>query len=240
MPETGKHDMQCHEFEAWLSEALDGTLSGPRLKSFQAHAGACPACGPLFAEAAEGQRWLKSLAEVEPPADLVRNILLATSGPASAAHALAPSWWERFQTAVWAPVAATVRQPRFAMSFGMAFFSLSIALNIAGVKLSDLRQADLRPSAIRRSYHETYGRVVKYYDNIRLVYEIQSRVRDFQRATTPAVPARPEDQKERKNNSSGEPEKQERNYSQSADQPVLASAPAGPALVKVTAPGRLV
>ncbi len=75
------------------------------------------------------------------------------------------------------------------MSFGMAFFSLSISLSLAGVKLSDVRHADLRPSAIKRNYYETSGRVVKYYENIRFVYEIESRVREFKRATTPAEPA---------------------------------------------------
>ena len=78
------------------------------------------------------------------------------------------------------------RQPRFAMSFGMAFFSLSISLSLAGVKVSDVRRVDLRPSAIKRTYYETTGRVVKYYENIRFVYEIESRVREFKRVTAPA------------------------------------------------------
>ena len=79
------------------------------------------------------------------------------------------------------------RQPRFAMSFGMAFFSLSISLSLAGVKVSDVRHVDLRPSAIKRTYYETTGRVVKYYENIRFVYEIESRVREFKRVTAPAA-----------------------------------------------------
>jgi hypothetical protein len=81
---------------------------------------------------------------------------------------------------------------------------------------------------------------VKYYDNIRLVYEFESRVREFKRATTPEEPAHQEERKDQKNNTSGDPqEKQERNYSQSEDQPVLASAPVSPALVTVTTPRRL-
>src|SRR3989475_12820160 len=91
------------------------------------------------------------------------------------------------------------RQPGFAMSFGMAFFSLSVTLSLAGVKLTDLRHWDLRPAAIKRTYYETSGRVVKYYENIRLVYEIESRVREFNRATTPAEPASQPQNKEHKN-----------------------------------------
>jgi hypothetical protein len=137
-----------------------------------------------------------------------------------------------------------VRQPRFAMSFGMIFFSASACLSLAGVKLSDVRRADLRPAAIRRNYYETSGRVKKYYDNLRFVYELESRVREFKRATTPVEPA-PEDnhnQKEKpKDNTSGEPQHirpeqpQERNYSQSADQPIMAAAPdLTPVVVPVT------
>jgi hypothetical protein len=207
-------------------------------------------CGPLLAEAREGRQWLKSLQEVEPPAKLVHNILVATTGVESArvkASRPQTSWkdtlggWLR---PVMAPVYATIRQPRFAMSFGMAFFSLSLALSMAGVKLSDLRHLDLRPSAVRRTYYETQGRVVKYYENIRFVYEIESRVREFKRSTTPAEPGpAPEEQKQRKNNNntSGQPEqKQERNYSQGGTQPVLASAPIDPPVVTVTTYRRFV
>jgi hypothetical protein len=135
------------------------------------------------------------------------------------------------------------RQPRFAMSFGMAFFSLSISLSLAGVKVSDVRQVDLRPSAIKRTYYETSGRVVKYYENIRFVYEIESRVREFKRVTAPAEPS-PKEQNQNKeqknNNTSGEPEQnQERNYSQGENQPVLASYPNHPPVGTATTYRRL-
>src|SRR6266436_3210561 len=222
MPGEAKNGMQCPDFDALLIEALDGTLTGPKLESFQAHARVCAVCGPLFAEADGGRRWLKSLAEVEPPANLVHNILLATTGYESERVAVRPkgkaSWTDAFTgwlRPVFAPVLSVGRQPRFAMSFGMAFFSLSISLSLAGVKVSDVRHVDMRPSAIKRTYYETSGRVVKYYENIRFVYEIESRVQQFKRATTPAEPAPEGKEKERKNNTSGQPqEKQERNYSQ--------------------------
>ena len=70
-----------------------------------------------------------------------------------------------------------VRQPRFAMSFGMAFFALSVGLTVAGVKPADLRQVSLRPSAIRHAYYNTQARVVRYVDNVRAVYEVQAALR---------------------------------------------------------------
>jgi hypothetical protein len=246
MPGEGKNNMQCAEFDALLSDALDEVLTGAKLESFRAHARACPQCGPLLAEAEEGRRWLKGLTEVEPPANLVHNILAATSGVESARSLAKPklSWKEAvvgWLRPVFAPVFAVARQPRFAMSFGMTFFSLSVAMSMAGVKVKDIQHANLRPSAIKRTYYETTGRVVKYYENIRFVYEIESRVQQFKRATTPEEPRR-EEKKERKNdNTSGQPDqKQERNYSQGETQIIVASLLNDPPVVTVTTYRRLI
>jgi hypothetical protein len=235
MADQEKNGMQCAEFEHVLSEALDEKLDAQSLGGFQAHARACPVCGPLLTEVDAGRRWLKSLEEIEPPARLIENILVATSGiDTSRLGAIRGprsrvTWVERVRDwmgSLLAPAFAVARQPRFAMSFGMAFFSLSISLSLAGVKLTDLRHVDLRPSAVKRSYFETSGRVVKYYENIRFVYEIESRVREFKRATVPAEPAPEEKNKNRKDNTSEQPEKrQDRNYSQEDNQPALAMIP---------------
>lgn len=240
MPGKEDNRMSCSEFDALLSQAIDGTLAGEKLALFEAHGRVCQLCGPLLSEAEAGHTWLKSMAEVEPPAELVTNILLGTSGIVSAKRHVAgklepASWLGRLRD--WAgiigsPIVAMARQPRFAMSFGMAFFTLSVTLSLAGVKLSDIRHMDLRPSAIRRTYYETSGRVVKYYENIRFVYEIESRVRQFKEAATPAEqPAAPKNDTERKNktkndNSEQPEQKQERNnYSREGNQPIFASLP---------------
>src|SRR5881394_1536407 len=211
--------MQCNEFDALLSQAIDGTLSGERLQAFEAHGKDCKVCGPLLQDAEAGRSWLKSLEEVEPPAELVTNILLKTTGLAPRHAGSRASMGERIGKwidTIFSPVVAVARQPRFAMSFGMAFFTLSVTLSLAGVRLSDLRHVDLRPSAIRRNYYETQGRVVKYYENIRFVYEIESRVRQFKQAATPAEQPREQqqnnnnDRKDKdKNNTSGQPEQKQ-------------------------------
>ena len=235
---------ECAEFEALLNEVLDndvleGGLSPARREGFEAHRRVCGICGPLFADVQAGQQWLRALAlePVEPPVHLVHNILAATSGVLSTRPLTATAdgrttpfgermreRWDSFFT----PLAAFVRQPRFVMSFGMIFFSFSLALNAAGVKASDVAKVDLRPSALRHAYNEAQIKVVKYYDNIRFVYEIESKVRELKRANTPAEPG-PEFQKNEqkqnhKNDTSGQPEqRQDRNYSQEYNQPVLAA-----------------
>ena len=125
---------------------------------------------------------------MEPPASLVNNILASTTG-VDTQRLRAPvrspqprvSWLEHVQASFLEPIWATVRQPRFAMSFGMAFFALSVGLTVAGVKPADLRQISLRPSAIRHTYYNTQARVVRYYENVRIVYEVESRVREVKR-----------------------------------------------------------
>src|SRR6266436_8896352 len=169
MPDQTSKGMQCNEFDLLLSDALDGVLTETGLDRFQAHARVCPACAPLLAEAEAGRNWLKGLTEVEPPASLVINILASTTGVDTQrlrANVRSPqariSWWEHLQGSLSGylePIWATVRQPRFAMSFGMAFFALSVGLTVAGVKPADLRQISLRPAAIRLTYFRTQASV---------------------------------------------------------------------------------
>src|SRR5208283_2119399 len=235
MPDENKHGTECTEFEALLSEALDGDgqLSPARRQSFEAHRRVCAICGPMFADVQAGQQWLRSLEAVEPPAYLVHNILAATSGVVST-RALAATaggrttpFGERLRErwdSFFAPVAAFVRQPRFVMSFGMIFFSFSLLLNAAGVKPADVAKVSLRPSALRHAYNDAEIKVVKYYDNIRFVYEIESKVRELKRANTPAEPGPEEPKQNRKNDTSGQPDqRQDRNYSQENNQPMLAA-----------------
>lgn len=247
MPEETKHAMECAEFEALLSDALDGDFKDKEKDSFEAHRRVCGICGPLFAEVQAGQQWLRSLEEVEPPVHLVHNILAATSGVFSTRSEAGTSlgrrtpfgeWLREGWDSLFAPLAGFVRQPRFVMSFGMIFFSFSLALSVAGVKASDVAKVDLRPSALRHAYNDAQIKIVKYYDNIRFVYEIESKVRELKRANTPAEPGPEEKKDNRKNNTSGQPEqRQDRNYSQEYNQPVLAALRAGAPLTPVLRDG---
>jgi hypothetical protein len=74
-------------------------------------------------------------------------------------------------------------QPRLAMTAAMAFFSIALTLDLTGVRLQDLRASDLRPSSLRRAYTDKKARVVQYYEGLRVVYELESRVHDLQNAS---------------------------------------------------------
>jgi hypothetical protein len=222
--------MQCVECESLLAEAIDGALHGSTLAAFEAHQQVCPACRSMVEEAMAGMHWLKGLDEVEPPRHLVHNILTQTIGALPSEHAVVKprgdGWQDKLKgrlAAVFAPVAT----PRFAMSFGMAFFSITMLLSIAGFHINDLRRLDLSSKGIAKTYASTQARVLRYYDNIRLVYEIESRVRDLRRVTTPEKqdePAAPKSQPKSDNRQDKDHTNQ--NYSREASQPELAASPA--------------
>jgi putative zinc finger protein len=215
----GTTGLSCTEFDALLTDALDGVLGAASQQRFDAHRQQCATCGPLFREAEAGMSWLHTLEEASPPANLVHNILAATTIQTSAAIAAAPKLgWKQRLSEVWAdvlaPFRALVAQPRMAMTGAMALFSVSLSLNLAGVKLGDLRHMDLRPSALREQvtmkYYETTSRVVKYYENIRLVYEVESRLQELKRATTsePEPEKRSTDRNKTENNKQDKERKQ--------------------------------
>ena len=220
MNRSDQSGMQCSEFETLLMDALDGGLTTEAMAKFRAHSASCVSCGSLFAEVEAGRNWLTSLVEVEAPRHLVHNILVSTSGLAGTrAEVLGQpqvSLWHRMRPRLsLRPAWALVREPRFGLSVAMAFFSVSLAMSVAGVKVSDLQKVDLRPSAIDRTFHETQSRVVRYYDNIRFVYEVESRVREFRRTIQPAEPAPKKQpaQPERKNDTSNKPsQERQQNY----------------------------
>jgi len=224
-----KSGMQCADFEALLSDALDATLHGATLTAFEAHQRSCPSCAAMYQEAAAGMHWLKGLEDIDPPKHLVHNILAQTIGsvPETSAQAapIGESWMEKLKARV-APMFAPVMTPRFAMSFGMAFFSITMLANVAGFHVSDLKHLDISAKGLQRTYYSTEARVVRYYENIRLVYEIESRVRDLRRAATPEKQEESAPKSPEKKGSSNEQNHKYQNYRRDASQPVLARCPA--------------
>ena len=181
--------MQCVEVEALLAEALDGTLQGSRLAAFEAHQQSCASCRAMVEEARAGMLLMQGLDEAEPPRNLVHNILAQTIGALPSEHIVpvqrGEGWLEKLRGRL-APLFGPVATPRFAMSFGMAFFSITMLLGIAGFHMSDLRHLDLSSKGVMKAYYATEAKVIRYYENMRLVYEIESRVHDLKRAATPA------------------------------------------------------
>jgi hypothetical protein len=188
----------CGLWETLLADALDGQLRPEDEATFSAHMAICPACTTLFDEARKGREWLEFLSpEPEAPSGLLDRILAQTgpgqvegfglvagSGSVVPVHPGTLPAWQR------PGMMARVRrfaEPRLLMTAAMAFFSIALTLNVTGVRLSSLRLADLRPSAVRsfmeRRLTMASTPIIRYYDHLRLVYEVESRMRELRRAT---------------------------------------------------------
>jgi hypothetical protein len=110
----------------------------------------------------------------------------------------------------------------------MAFFSITLLLSIAGLHISDLRRMDLSSKGITKTYASTQARVIRYYENIRLVYEIESRMRDLRRVAAPEKqPEEPAPKNQPKSDNQQDKNRSNQNYSREGDQPELATSPAG-------------
>lgn len=90
----------------------------------------------------------------------------------------------------------TLLEPRLALVAAMAFFSISLTMNLMGVRLTSLHASDLTPRGlhrvITRQYADTNARVVRYYANLRIVYEVEARVQQLRRAAETSTPTQQE------------------------------------------------
>ena len=80
-------------------------------------------------------------------------------------------------------------QPRLAMTAAMAFFSVALTMNLTGIHPLSLRANDLAPSSLKRDFSNANASVVRYYEGLRVVYELESRVHDLQTAQDNDAPA---------------------------------------------------
>ena len=202
----------CGQWETLLADALDGLLKPEDETAFAAHMAVCPACTELFEESQRGRQWLEFLSpEPEVPAGLLDRILAQTGPGQVAGYGLMPASsnvmpmpqpWQRptFMGRVFAQ-ARHFAEPRLLMTAAMAFFSIALTLNLTGVRLSGLRLSDLKPTTIRsfmeRRVTMASTPIIRYYDHLRFVYEVETRVRELRRTTenddTTAKPKNPTD-----------------------------------------------
>jgi hypothetical protein len=260
---NGKQDgMQCSQFEALLAEALEAELLeaeaanvaevhhgdakdaaeaapgslAPERRAFAAHRQSCAVCGPLFAQTREGMLLLRALPEVDPPKNLVHNILAATSlteapaetadrGRALATPSLQPRWKKLLQPA---PVLGALLHSRFAMSFCMAFFSLSLTLSLSGVKITDVYKMVSHPSTFGRSvvlqYTQVEAKVTRYYENMRIVYRVESTVQQLRKSAPPQDNNNKPEQQNQNRQVPGDKEKDQQDYSLERDGSLIAHA----------------
>jgi len=160
------------EVENLTSDYLEGLLEEGLRKEVEAHLSICSSCGELVEDVRRAMEMCHAAPELEPSPWLVKKIMLATVGERK------PGWPERL-AAFFRPTV----QPRIAYTVAMAVFSLSIIVNAAGINLRHLTFEDLNPltwaSRANRARHVYAARAEKFYYDLRVVIEIESRLRQL-------------------------------------------------------------
>ncbi|MGA8145625.1 MAG: zf-HC2 domain-containing protein [Candidatus Acidiferrales bacterium] len=175
-------EWNCKLSDERLSEYLDEKLSPTEAADFTAHAAGCANCAQLVTQVGGLLARLHEMEEIEEPPQLVRNILDATIGPRTQNEG-----WKKWFS--WVPV---LWQPRFAMGIITVAASLAIVIHTSGVTPAKLKKTDLNPASLYRSAnrqaHLTYARSVKFVNDLRVVYEIQSRLQPAPEPSPASVP----------------------------------------------------
>jgi hypothetical protein len=169
--------MTCAELEILLCDYVDGTLRGAEKTALESHLAECSACAELAKDVAGVTAFIETVAPAEPPAELLTRILheLPTGRPTAEKR----SWWRK----LFGGWVHGLLQPRYVMGMAMTVLSFSMIAKFAHIEPRQLRPADLDPVKIWASIddrtHRMWDRTMKYYDNLRLVIEIQSRLKEW-------------------------------------------------------------
>lgn len=173
------------ELENFASDYLEGQLEAARRAQVEGHLEGCAECRELLADLRQAMELCRSAEELEPAPWLILKILRATIGERK------PPLREQL-AAFFRPAV----QPRIAYTVAMAVFSFSIIVNTAGINLRKLTLEDLNPRTwiyrANRTGHLLYARAEKFYYDLRLVYEIESRLRQLREQ--PSQPADDEEE----------------------------------------------
>jgi anti-sigma factor RsiW len=171
--------MKCADLEILLCDYMDGTLGESERTRVEAHLGACAGCAEMLRDIQGATAFLERVKAPEAPAELVTRILFQSPLTAEARQAQASRGWRRWFRGWFSPLL----QPRLAMGMAMTILSFSMVARVANVPQRNLTMADLEPAkvwaALDDKLHRTWARAVKYYDNLRLVYEIQGRLQQW-------------------------------------------------------------
>jgi anti-sigma factor RsiW len=196
----------CEQTEARLSDYLDGLLQPAEHAAFDLHVNSCARCTPLVASVSHALNGLHKLEQVEPSPRLINSILTVTQGPQTWRNA---KRWLR-----------SLQSPRFVYSAVSVAATIVVLLTASGFNWRKPKFTDLAPATIYRNadreVHLVYARGTKFVSDLRVVYEIQSRINETEpnpaarEETIPQSSPRKKDPGRTDNTNPGSPKQQNR------------------------------
>lgn len=180
--------MRCAEFEQIVCDYADGLLSPSERGACDVHLAECAHCRLLVEEQQMLASFLEGVPEVEAPPELITRLIQDSPIHKVAAERQKRGWLRRMV----APLIDPILQPRFAMGMAMTILSFSMLGKFAA-PVKQLSPADLDPvkvwSAVEDKAHRTWERGVKYYENLRLVWEVRNRLAEVESVEPEKTPA---------------------------------------------------
>jgi hypothetical protein len=167
--------MTCADFEISICDYVDGALDAAGAAEVERHLSECPACAALARDSAEAVAFMERAADVEPPPQLMARILYDAPWNVETAASGKRSWLAAILGPVW--------QPRIVMGMAMTVLSISMLARFVG-PLKPLRADDLKPATVwsgittRADY--AWIRAVKFFDDLKVVYQIQTTIQKWQ------------------------------------------------------------
>jgi anti-sigma factor RsiW len=171
--------MDCAEFESTLADYVDGTLGTRERAVVELHAATCASCREFMREVVSSVKLLQRVEEVEPPPELITRIAYQTPQGRTTDDLDVPGFW----TGLKAKWLGPLLQPRLAMGMAMTVLSFSMLARCTGVPVQHIQAADLSPAHVLGNLEDralrTKERLVKNYENLRVVYEIEARLNEM-------------------------------------------------------------
>lgn len=171
----------CRESDKHLSDYIEGLTSPEETAAFSAHLEDCAACKELVARVGAAIRMLRATPDVDVSPQLFRKIVAATSRAPERT-----SGWRR-----WVRPARIAWHPQLAMGAITIAASFLIVFHAANSPRAQafalLNPVNLFRAADRQA-HLTYAHTAKFVNDMRLVYEIESRLNMDQDENSESAP----------------------------------------------------
>ncbi|MBV9302257.1 MAG: zf-HC2 domain-containing protein [Acidobacteriaceae bacterium] len=172
--------MNCTEFETLLADYIDGVLPASDRAALEQHSASCPACREFLGEVNGGLAFLKRAEPVQAPPELITRIAYQAPVGRTRHPFEMEGIWAKFSVQWLQPLL----RPRFAMGMAMTILSFAMLQRCTGVQVQRIQAADLSPvriwDGVEDKVMRTKDRAVKYYENIRFIYRIESRLKDIE------------------------------------------------------------
>ncbi|HUI76017.1 MAG TPA: zf-HC2 domain-containing protein [Candidatus Acidoferrum sp.] len=162
----------CATIEQRLSDYIEGALHPTDQRAFDAHVNTCADCTGLVSRVSRLLTKMHTMEDFDPPPRLVNTILEQTLGPRKTAKGWsgAMQWIRGFSS------------PRLAYGALTVGVTIMVLLTTSGFSWRKPKLADLSPASVVRNtdrqLHLVYARSTKFVSDLRVVYEIQSRLRE--------------------------------------------------------------